>query len=236
MLTYRSIIYGIKKIIILPIKYRKKDDYNAEKYWKDRFQKYKTSYKGVGLESISDRENREIYHHAGLQFKEILLNLKINFTKIKTLEIGPGIGFYTDIMYSQLGIHYLTAIDITDYYFKDLKNKYPSYNFIKQDISKEKIMGEYDLILIIDVIEHIVLEEKFIYTMYNIKTSLRYNGYLILSGYSNNSNRKNLFHFKHWKKDKIINELTGFTILNEIKFRNNNLIILQKKYFDKSNS
>ena len=217
-----------RKLIILPLKYKLKNDYKAERYWQDRFKKHGKSLKGVGNEGVSNNENERIYQEAKKQLHSKINELPINIKSCNVLEIGPGIGFYTSFFYKELNLKHLDAIDITDYYFDTLQKELPEYNFIKADISKQKIKGKYDLIFMIDVIEHIVTEEKFKFSLDNINQAINKNGYFIITGYNKTKTRKKLFYVKSWHKKDIINRLHNFSVITEIPFRKTNLMILKK--------
>lgn len=50
---------AILKTMYLPFIYGKHKDYNAKKYWHDRFVKYDNSIVGPGSEALSEEENRK---------------------------------------------------------------------------------------------------------------------------------------------------------------------------------
>ena len=212
----------IKKII-QPLKYSRKDDYDSESYWRDRFSKYGTKFQGAGHDGITEAENIKMYLDAENIFKEVLERL--NFKKIKVLEIGPGSGFYTRILKS-LGVKDYTAVDITDALFPVLKNKFPDYHFIKQDITKISFQEKYDLIIMIDVIQHIVNEAKFNNAMANIKEALNKDGIFILSPITQKS-KKHLFYIRWRNLTDIKKRFPYYPIPQIVKFRGDYLAVIK---------
>ena len=89
------------KLLIDPLKYGKKNDYDATKYWHDRFSKYGDSIKGPGNESISEEENWKMYEDAKSVFLTTCQKENILFKSSSFCEIGLGIGFYTQILKDQ---------------------------------------------------------------------------------------------------------------------------------------
>lgn len=88
--------------------------------------------------------------------KEIIDYIVENFSKdIKILDIGPGIGTYSDIL-SNIGYSKIDCIEAFEKYVYNyrLKNKYR--NVIVGDVCETQIdFSEYDLIILGDVLEHI---------------------------------------------------------------------------------
>lgn len=223
-----SIKNAFKKLFIYPFRYKVKDDYKVEKYWKDRFQKYGDSLKGVGNEGLSLAENKQIYERAQVVLNDAINGLSLDLDSAKVLEIGPGVGFYTNYFCNKLKLKNITAMDITDHYFSDLGQKFPSYDFVKKDISTDDIDGQYDVIFFIDVVEHIVKDEKFKYAIKNIWRSLNKGGYFIISGYKIGKSRKSLFYVKSWSKDDILFEIDDFSLDYEKPFRRTNIMAIKK--------
>ncbi|MFC1553663.1 class I SAM-dependent methyltransferase, partial [candidate division KSB1 bacterium] len=215
------------KILIGPFKYGQKDDYNAAKYWEDRYKKYGSSLLGPGDESVSEEENKDSYIKAGLAFKELCKNENIDFENMNILEIGVGNGFYTGI-FKELGTKHLTGLDIADTLFDSFREKFPDYKFIKKDLTKDEIGDKFDFITMVDVAQHIVKKEKLQAALENIKNSLSENGIFFIAPLVEKSKRE-LYYVHVWSKDDIIENFEGFDIKSDIVFRNNQGLIIRKK-------
>lgn len=191
--------------------------YIPEKYWKERHERFGIdNFRGVGNITLDDEENKKQYEKAKEIFLKVLTNFKINFDEIKVLDIGCGNGFYTSILKEKAITNY-TGLDITDSLFGELKRIFPDYNFKKLDVSTEELNEKFDLIIMIDVAQHIVDEEKFIFALNNIRNSLTEKGIFIITPNIEDENRaehvirRNIGHFK-----KIFND---FDMIEPLDFR-----------------
>ena len=223
----RKLIRAFNKIIVQALKYKIGSDYKSEKYWEDRFKKYNLSYQGIGHDGLTHTNNKKLYNDAGQKIFNTLDQFILNCKKHKILEIGPGLGYYTNLL-NQYGVKNYVGIDITAYYFNYLKEAFPNYQFIKKDVSTTEIEKVFDVIIMIDVIQHIVTYDKFIFTLQNIDNALSKNGIILISGFHYKKKLNFLFYEKKWTKAEILNQLHGYIILKETPFRLNNLLVLQK--------
>lgn len=222
---FGSLTRCIFKLLIAPIKYGKNGGYDAKQYWSDRLHKYGYSLKGVGDEGLSEEENADVYAKAAEIFQNILQIENIDFHKSNVLEIGPGTGFYTQIL-KNLGIIHYTGVDITDALFLKLKEKFPEYTFVQHDVTEYCPEGQYDLIVMIDVIEHIVTEEKFSSAMQNIRKRLKKGGVFLVCPVMTKT-QQFLFNVKMWSKQDIEALFDGFAIGQLIPYRNGNILSIK---------
>lgn len=222
----RVILRAFNKYIFGTIRYKKGKGYDAARYWHDRFNKYKDSIKGPGDEGLSEKENIEMYNQARKTFLKFCKTEKVSFTKSKVLEIGPGTGFYIKILKSS-GVKNYTGLDITDVAFNKLKKAHPAFKFIKRDITKSSPPERYDLIVMIDVIEHIVEAEKLKKAMENIKRSLKPKGIFILAPVMQRS-KKHLFYVRHWTVKDLEALFKNYKISKPIRFRHGHIISIRR--------
>ncbi len=191
--------------------------YNAEKYWSERHNRYGLDLRGVGNKSISKEKNEREYSEA----KEIILSIciqnKINFDTISVLDVGCGNGFYANLM-QEMGCVNYRGIDITDTLFPELKERFPKYHFRKLDITKNRLSRSYDLILMIDVTQHITSEKHFRYALKNVKEHMKENSLFIVTSWLD-KNIRNSFYEKSrtLKSYKQIFQSNLFS--KQIKFR-----------------
>lgn len=104
------------KTILGSRKYGKGNDYDAARYWHDRFSKYGQSLKGAGDEGLSEEENLKIYAEAAKVFIDLCRREGVDFQRVNILEIGCGTGFYTQLLHN-LGVKSYVGVDITDVLF-----------------------------------------------------------------------------------------------------------------------
>jgi len=91
----------------------------------------------------------------------------------KILEIGPGIGNNLKIL-SEFGI--IDILEIENEFINSLKNYYSNIiDKVYQNI--EEINSEYDLIIMLDVLEHIKESENF---MNEVKKIIKKNGKIVI--------------------------------------------------------
>lgn len=220
---FRRALY---KTLIAPLKYRTKSGYDAAQYWRDRLTTYGTSLKGVGDEGLSEQENEEMYDNAAKSFLSLCEREGINFATAQVLEIGCGNGFYTRLLQEQ-GVNRYLGVDITDALFPTLMARFPSFQFIRRDITSEPIVGKFDLILMIDVIEHIVDEEKLDFAMNNVQSCLAENSRFVVAPVTNQG-RRSLFYVRFWSADDIKQRLPGCLLSEPIPFRYSHLLVARK--------
>lgn len=217
---------ALYKILIAPLKYRTKDGYDAPQYWRDRFAKYGTSLKGVGDEGLSEQENQEMYKNAAKAFISLCQQEGIDFTTARVLEIGCGNGFYTRLLQEQGVSHYL-GVDITDALFPTLMRRFPGFQFIRRDITADIIDGEFDLILMIDVIEHIVGEAKLDFAMSNVLRCLVESGCFMVAPVADQGKRS-LFYVRFWSVEDVKQRLPGCLFGEPAAFRYSHLLVARK--------
>ena len=214
-------IFG--KAIYQRIKYQRNDGYDAENYWKDRLNKYADSLLGPGDEGLSETDNKKIYAIKTKRFVELLGKYKISLNGAKVLEIGCGNGSFTEVISTQ-GASNATCVDITDILFPDLSKKYSNYIFKKLDISREALNDKYDVIIMIDVVQHIVADDKFLFAMKNIQNALNKNGFLIIAPI-NYKETKSMFHVHFRTADAFEKALSDISFFNLEFFYNNQILI-----------
>jgi len=214
------------KALIGPLKYGRNNDYDAGRYWHDRFSRYGLSIKGPGDESISEDENIRMYNEAGGVFLEMLKKEAVDLANAAVLEIGCGNGFYTQILHDA-GVKNYVGLDITDVLFPSLAKRFPEFRFTKKDISSDKLNQTFDLIVMIDVVQHIVNEDKLIFCLNNISGSLLEGGVFIIAPLMK-ERKKELFYVHRWTYDDIRIRFPRLNISGLIPFRGGSALVIRK--------
>ena len=216
------------KLIIGPRKYGSKEDgYEAASYWNDRFSKYGYSLQGAGDESVSVEENKKMYHEAASVFRSMLQDEQIDFPNINVLEIGVGAAFYTGQL-QELGVTHYTGIDIADVLFEQHQQKFPQYRFIRQDVTKSPIEGQYDLIIMIDVSQHIVKEDKIKAAFDHIKHGLAPRGCFLIMPLADQS-KKHHYYVHVWAPEFVKRHFSEYAIREGALFRGGRSLIIKKR-------
>ncbi|KKQ91426.1 MAG: Methyltransferase type 11 [Candidatus Daviesbacteria bacterium GW2011_GWA2_42_7] len=162
-----------------------------------------------------------------LYFKDFLTSL--NRDEIKTiLDAGSGIGIYSFYLAKEFPTSEVFGVDLDKYNIK-LSNqikrdlKINNTKFIYGDLTKKSDQNKYDLIVNIDVLEHITDYKKVLKNFYNL---LNRNGYLYI--HTPQANQKRIFkslekwhHEDHaregFERKKLISDLkkAGFKIVKQ---------------------
>jgi SAM-dependent methyltransferase len=216
---------AISKLVIGPIKYRAAGGYDAERYWSDRFRRYGSSLRGVGHEGLSDAANEAMYAEAAGLFKSVVEPL-IDNGRPRALEIGCGTGFYTNLLQA-LGISDYTGLDITSALFESLRASHPGFRFVHADITKVRLEDEYDLVVMIDVTEHIVTRPALEAAIAHIKACVAAGGYVII-GPQFDTGAHHLFYVHFWSVDELDSQFDGWQMVQRPHFRGGRLLVYRK--------
>jgi 2-polyprenyl-3-methyl-5-hydroxy-6-metoxy-1,4-benzoquinol methylase len=161
-------------------RFRTGTDYNAGEYWKYRHQKFGFDLRGVGDISKTHEENVRLLDQGARVFLDVCHEAGVNFSTSRALDIGCGTGHFAEIL-NQKSVSQYLGIDIADTLFEGLRSQLPGFRFSQVDISTQQISGTYDLIIAMDVLQHITDDYKFAYAIENIKAHLSEDGVVVIS-------------------------------------------------------
>ena len=216
----------IDKFIIGPRRYRNGEGYDAKAFWGDRFSRYGDSSRGPGDEGLSEASNDSDYLAAGAAFRAFCDKHQIDFAPAATLEIGPGNGFYTEIM-AGLGAKALTCVDITDVMFDNLRTRFPFIDLRQGDVTERAIEGSFDIAIVIDVIEHIVSENDLRAALRNVAGAVSDGGTIVLGPVLQRRGR-HLFYVHFWTESDVRAALSEWTVVDDVPFRSGQLLLLRR--------
>jgi 2-polyprenyl-3-methyl-5-hydroxy-6-metoxy-1,4-benzoquinol methylase len=161
------------------------DIQNPADYWENRL-KNNYGLHGTGFIGLGQNYNNWMYKiRKGLLIKKIK-SLGIDIRKLKVLDVGCGTGFCLEL-WKELGVKSMDGIDITNTAVENLLKKYPDSHFYKADIgdnlenSLNQLRISYDVITSLDVLFHIVDDDRYKRAFRNIYELLRTGGFLIFS-------------------------------------------------------
>lgn len=214
------------KTIVGPIKYRSSKGYDADRFWRDRFAKYGISLRGSGDEGLSEERNRRAYQEAASIVVALTSQLVDNVSAARVLDVGCGPGFYTQVI-AELGVKSYTGIDITDTLFPLLVERFPDYSFVRKDITSDQLDGQFDLVLIIDVVEHIVVDDALEAAIGNVKDVVAPGGILLVGPLMEES-RRHLFYVRFWSMDEFAAHLAELPVVASVPFRNGYLMAFRR--------
>jgi SAM-dependent methyltransferase len=214
------------KMVTGPLRYRQGEGYDGERFWRDRFARLDGSLTAAGDEGLDASENQAAYAAAGRQVAAAILRARIALEGSRVLEVGPGTGFYADLI-AQAGGRDYTALDITDVLFPALRKRHPMARFEVQDITEQPINGRYDLVMMIDVLEHIVEKAKCRRALDHLAAAVAPGGMLLLAFPPAAPGRFDLFYLRFWPLDEVLQHFPGWERLAEEPFRDGLLVGLR---------
>ncbi|MDQ1508300.1 MAG: hypothetical protein QOG50_144 [Actinomycetota bacterium] len=216
------------KLIVGPWRYGRRGDYNASRYWSDRFARHGRSLRGVGDEGLPCEDNERDYARSAEIFRALTSDQGIDFHAGRTLEIGCGAGFYTRLI-TNLGADDLTAYDITDVLFPQLREEFPKVDFRQGDISTTQIDGTFDLGVMIDVLQHIVNPDRFRAALRNITDALAPDASFVVGPFVKDTPRhRHLYYVRHRSTSELAEALPAWKIAAGVEFRNGRLLVLRR--------
>jgi 2-polyprenyl-3-methyl-5-hydroxy-6-metoxy-1,4-benzoquinol methylase len=186
----------LSKLLIDRARYATQNGYDAERYWGDRLSNGAFSFRSVGDQGLSEAENLAQYVNAGERLLAVIRNLGVDIAVSTVLDVGVGNGFFARLL-TQAGAKHYHGIDITDSLFAQLRCELPQATFAKHDITGERIEGEYDVVTMIDVIEHIVTRSGLQTAMQNLLNVTIPGGLVVISGMQEHTGRL-LFYTHAW--------------------------------------
>lgn len=152
-------------------------DYRKKKYWDDRYKMY-PDLRGSGRCNISAYENKIIYN-----YYQSVVDEMIGENAENIIDIGCGVGYYAK-KFMKFGAKNYLGIDISEECVEKLKHSgFPfNFEFRELDITKNPIMYRFipDIILCLDVTQHIVNDKDFMFAMDDIRRCMTWTGTKLL--------------------------------------------------------
>lgn len=170
---------SLKKLLKFINNKVEKENFNYAEYWNNRLNN-KFDIEGVGYIGLGKIYNEFLYKSRFEILTFIIEKLFDNIENRNILELGPGIGMFTDYFYNNNPNKYC-AIDISEKSQKELSEKYKKFQFILGDISQKKYYpkDKYDLIFAADVLLHLTDEEKYKTVINNLSSALKDEGFIV---------------------------------------------------------
>jgi SAM-dependent methyltransferase len=214
------------KLTLQPIRYRSPESgYDARAYWGDRLRKHGMYLRGVGKEGLSEERNLHDYQRSFSEFIDLLNRAGIDIRGKRVLEIGPGNGFWLERLHGD-ALSW-DALDITDALFPPLMERFPEVRFHHLDICESRAPGEFDIVLMIEVVQHIVVSERLRSALANIRDAIAEGGVFILGPLFDRAGKK-MFHVRHWSAGEILEQFPGYQAEVLGPFRGGKLLFLEK--------
>ena len=217
-----------EKLVVGRRRYGKKGDYDAARYWHDRFEKSGRSLLGAGDEGMSQTDNERDYEIARQTFLKLVESNDIDFAFGRTLEVGCGTGFYTRQIVD-LGARELVAYDITDVLFPELQAELPLVEFRKADITETQVDGTFDRAVMIDVLEHVVNDDRFVRALQNVASALKPEAPFVVGPLAaQRVHGRDMYYLKFRVIDDALAALPEWKVAEQTTFRDGELLVLRR--------
>jgi SAM-dependent methyltransferase len=157
-------------------------EFDPRRYWEERLEGT-FSLGGVGWFGLGEPFNRWMYRVRRRVFTRIARKAAGNLSDARVLDVGSGTGFYVE-RWHELGAREVTGIDLTDVAVQQLSRRFPEDRFLQADITDGtgNLPAEsFDAISIMDVLFHVVDDDRYERAIANLHSLLRPGGALILT-------------------------------------------------------
>lgn len=157
-----------------------KGRFDPRAYWEARLTA-QPNLIGVGHRRFSEAYNAAMYAVALANLERVLAAGPVELRGRRVLDIGPGLGHFVRA-YLEHGAAALTAVDITEASVQTLRAEFPGHTFRCADVSDltPADLGQHDLVSVINVIFHIVDEDRFERALRTLTRCVAPGGYFLL--------------------------------------------------------
>lgn len=155
--------------------------FRPEEYW-DRRLSNAFHLGGVGWLGLGEGLNSWAYR---VRRKGFLRAVRSAGGQIgEVLDVGSGTGFYLD-RWAELGAAGIVGADLTPTAVRELSRRYPQHRIEQLDIGSEDPNpgGPFDWISIMDVLFHIVDDERYERALSNLSALLKPGGHVVMSDF-----------------------------------------------------
>ena len=220
---------AIRKLLIEPFRYRRGADYAAEHYWRDRLGKSAGSLRGPGHEGLSQEENAALYAQAAAVFRRACHEHGIALGSVSVLDVGCGTGEFTRLCHEE-GVERYVGIDLTDVRFPTLISTYPTYSFRQMDITTQAPSERFDLVLALDVLEHVVDHERLSAALANLGSAVAEGGTLFIALPLAQGSPRPFFYLRLWSFEEITSGLKGYQLGTPVPWRDGWLVVARRSH------
>jgi SAM-dependent methyltransferase len=157
-------------------------EFDPRSYWEERLGGT-FSLGGVGWFGLGEGFNRWMYRVRRKVFLRTARRAAPDLRGARVLDVGVGTGFYVE-RWRELGVRDLTGVDLTDVAVQGLSERYPEHHFVQADITESTggLPAEgFDAISIMDVLFHVVDDQRYERAVANLHSLLKPGGTLILT-------------------------------------------------------
>ena len=157
-------------------------DFDPRTYWEARLSQ-DWNLRGVGARTLGRQFNAWAYRVRGEVFQRVAREALPDPAGARVLDVGSGTGFYVRC-WQELGVGSVTAVDLTETAVRELRRRFPGVPVHQADISEGVAglaPGSFHAASAMDVLFHIVDDERFARAIHNLHQLLAPGGALIWS-------------------------------------------------------
>lgn len=218
---------SFSKLIRRIRKHMPEPEYDPEKFFRARHRKFGFDLRSVGNRTLSAEQNEQMYQQAGQVFLELCKREEVDLENANVLDIGCGTGFYAQILMEN-GVNRYLGVDVMEDRFGTLSERFPQFNFRKVDVAAISLEGSFDLIIMIDVTQHIVDDARFSSAMQNIRSHLTDDGVFVVTSWLTEERIKRTYYEIARPMSYYENEFPGYAFSEKIPFRDKFIFSIKK--------
>jgi SAM-dependent methyltransferase len=200
---------------------RSNRSYDSNRYWADQLGRFGSDLRGPGKGGLSEQENAELYRHGEQALERITKRLTINWSG-RFGEIGPGNGYWLNWI-TRHGATDYTGFDITDVLFPLIHERWPHARLLRHDVTTAPLPDDFDVLLMIDVTQHILDEQGFRRAMTNCRRAIKPGGHFLVTSwlqpYQQISELEVMRPLKYYTR-----QFDGWQLTGPIAFRDKSLL------------
>lgn len=155
---------------------------DEQQYWSERLART-YSLDGVGWHGLGESYNRSMYWVRRRLFLRTVRAVLPHREALEVLDVGSGTGFYIRLWH-ELGVKGVTGSDLTQVAVERLRARFPGDQVHQLDITAraDRVeLGPFDAISAMDVLFHVLDDERYAQALVNLGDLLRPGGTLLLS-------------------------------------------------------
>jgi SAM-dependent methyltransferase len=192
------------------------NSFDPQAYWESRLSS-NPGLRGVGFTSLGRNYNQWLYRIRRRVFLREVGSLPIHWRAARVLDVGAGTGFYIQL-WGQLGVASVTGADLTSVAVARLRKRFPGNEFLQLDIGApldDCLLRSFDIVSALDVLFHIVNDDRYRAAISNIHSLLRPGGWFIFSDQLLHSPTRRAMHQVDRSMGDVMSalEMAGFEVV-----------------------